>query len=254
MTEKDDQGEPSVTLVSKLDASVPLYLHASDSSSLTIVSVTLKGTGNYVVWSNAMKLALTAKNKLGFIDGTCTRSTKDDVLAGQWDRCNSVVLTWILNSVSEELYVGQVYSRLSWSDLKDTYDRVEGSVVFGLYQKINSVSQNRTSVSEYYHRLNTMWKQFDAMVQLPSCTCVASTRYIEFSQLIKLMQFLMGLDDVYDINPDDEEKETTDSQQSFNLDDMANVQHHSESQCSSNEQVDVADTQQSFNLDDMANV
>ncbi|KAF5785105.1 putative transcription factor interactor and regulator CCHC(Zn) family [Helianthus annuus] len=42
-----------------------------------------------------------------------------------------------------------------------------------------------------------MWKQFDAMLQLPSCTCNASTKFNEFSQLIKLMQFLMGLDDVY---------------------------------------------------------
>ncbi|XP_035830970.1 uncharacterized protein LOC118480302 [Helianthus annuus] len=200
MPDTENQGESSVTLVSKLDASDPLYLHASDSSSLTIVNIKLKGTENYVVWSNAMKLALTAKNKLGFINGTCTKSTKDDVLASQWDICNSVVLTWILNSVSEELYVGQVYSRLDsevWSDLKDTYDRVDGSVVFGLYQKINSVNQNGASVSEYYHKLNTMWKQFDAMVQLPSCTCDASTKYNEFSQLIKLMQFLMGLDDIY---------------------------------------------------------
>ncbi|KAJ0843118.1 putative transcription factor interactor and regulator CCHC(Zn) family [Helianthus annuus] len=147
-----------------------------------------------------MKLALMAKNKLGFIDGSCKRSTTDDVLASLWDRCNSIVLTWILNSVSDELYVGQVYSKLAsevWDDLKETYDKVDGSVVFGLFQKINPVSQNGTSVSEYYHKINTMWKQFDAMLQLPSCTCHASTKFNKFNQLIKLMQFLMGLDDVY---------------------------------------------------------
>ncbi|XP_035838860.1 uncharacterized protein LOC118486484 [Helianthus annuus] len=197
MTDKD---ESSVTLISKLDASDPLYLHASDSSSLSIVNIKLKGTENYVEWSNAMKLALMAKNKLGFVDGTCAKSESNDTLARQWDRCNSVVLTWILNSVSDELYVGQVYSKLAsevWNDLKETYDKVDGSVVFRLYQKINFVSQNGSSVSEYYHRINTMWKQFDAMLQLPSCTCDASTKFNEFNQLIKLMQFLMGLDDVY---------------------------------------------------------
>ncbi|KAJ0683165.1 putative retrotransposon gag domain, retrotransposon Copia-like protein [Helianthus annuus] len=195
-----DKSDTAVTLVSKLDASDPLYLHASDSSGLTIVNIKLKGTENYVVWSNAMKLALMAKNKIGFIDGTCARSKTDDVLASQWDRCNSIVLTWILNSVSDELYVGQVYSKLAsevWDDLKDTYDKVDGSVVFGVYQKINSVSQNGASVSEYYHKINTMWKQFDAMLQLPSCTCDASIKFNEFNQLIKLMQFLMGLDDIY---------------------------------------------------------
>ncbi|MFS7910247.1 putative transcription factor interactor and regulator CCHC(Zn) family [Helianthus anomalus] len=147
-----------------------------------------------------MKLALLAKNKLGFVDGNCLRSKTDDVLGKQWDRCNSIVLTWILNSISDELYVGQVYSELAsevWNDLKETYDKVDGSVVFGLYQKINSVNQNGSSVSDYYHRINTMWKQFDAMLQLPSCTCNAATKYNEFSHLIKLMQFLMGLDDIY---------------------------------------------------------
>ncbi|KAJ0855991.1 putative transcription factor interactor and regulator CCHC(Zn) family [Helianthus annuus] len=42
-----------------------------------------------------------------------------------------------------------------------------------------------------------MWKQFDTMVQLPTCSCNAAKDYNDYSTLIKLMQFLMGLDDVY---------------------------------------------------------
>ncbi|XP_076923135.1 uncharacterized protein LOC143585177 [Bidens hawaiensis] len=76
----DDNASSSVvnnnTLVSKLEASDPLYLHASDSSSLTIVIIKLKGTENYKVWSTAMMLALQVKNKIGFIDGTCVTVTK----------------------------------------------------------------------------------------------------------------------------------------------------------------------------------
>ncbi|XP_035838049.1 uncharacterized protein LOC110900632 [Helianthus annuus] len=150
-----------------LDIGGLLYLHPSDSSAWTIVSIKLKGTGNYVVWSSAMKLALEAKNKYGFIDGKCENSKDDDVLANQWDRCNSVVLTWLLNSISEELFLGQVFSKLAsevWTDLKE---------------------------------LTTMWKQFDAMLHLPSCSCQAAKDYNDFATLIKLMQFLMGLDDVY---------------------------------------------------------
>ncbi|XP_076913506.1 uncharacterized protein LOC143572165 [Bidens hawaiensis] len=161
----------SVTEISKLDAGNPLYLHASGSSTLTVITIKLKGIDNYTVWANSMLLALQVKNKIGFIDGTCVKSVEDDVLAKQWDRCNSVVPSWILNSISEELYLGQVFSKSTlsvWQDLKETYDKVDGSVVFGLYQKINSVNQNGNSVTEYYHKLNTMWKQFDAMVQLPT--------------------------------------------------------------------------------------
>ncbi|KAJ0503468.1 putative retrotransposon gag domain, retrotransposon Copia-like protein [Helianthus annuus] len=190
----------SVTLISKLDIGNPLYLHPSDSSSLTIVSIKLKGTENYAVWSSAMKLALEAKNKYGFIDGKYEKLADDHVLAAQWDRCNFVVLTWLLNSVSEELFLGQVFFKLAsevWTNLKETYDKVDGSVVYDLYKRINCISQSSSSVAEYYNKLTTMWKQFDAMVHLPSRSCQAAEDYNDFSTLIKLMQFLMGLDDVY---------------------------------------------------------
>ncbi|KAJ0512436.1 putative retrotransposon gag domain, retrotransposon Copia-like protein [Helianthus annuus] len=190
----------SATMISKLDIGDPLYLHPSDSSTLTIVSIKLKGTENYPVWSNAMRLALEAKNKYGFIDGKCIKPKDDQVLANQWDRCNSVVITWLLNSISEELFLGQVFSKLAsevWTDLRESFNKVDGSVVYDLYKRINGISQNGSTVAEYYNKLTTMWKQFDAMVQLPTCSCQAAKDYNDFSTLIKLMQFLMGLDDVY---------------------------------------------------------
>ncbi|KAJ0908450.1 putative retrotransposon gag domain, retrotransposon Copia-like protein [Helianthus annuus] len=111
-----------------------------------------------------MSLALRVKNKIGFIDGTIVKLEDNDILATQWDRCNSVVLTWKSNSVSKELYLGHVYSKSAaevWKELKETYDKIDGSIVFDLYQKINSFSQNGLFVTEYYHKLNIMWKQLD---------------------------------------------------------------------------------------------
>ncbi|GJR85391.1 hypothetical protein Tco_0209402 [Tanacetum coccineum] len=84
-----------------------------------------------------------------------------------------------------------------WNDLKETYDKVDGSVIFNLYKSINSLSQNGSALSEYYHNLNSLWKQFDAMISLPACTCDAAKHFEKHNQLIKLMQFLMGLDDAY---------------------------------------------------------
>ncbi|GKB65129.1 ribonuclease H-like domain-containing protein [Tanacetum coccineum] len=167
-----DDDQP--TLLSKLDLSSPLHLHPNDSATLTVVSVKLKGTENYQVWSCAMLLALEGKNKTSFIDGSCRRSNTDEVLGRQWDRMDVVVLGWILNSISEELFFGQFFSKRAkrvW-DEKETYDKVDGSVTFNLHHKINSLSQNGSSIADYYHRLNALWKQFDAL-------------------------FLMGLDDCY---------------------------------------------------------
>ncbi|XP_071687535.1 uncharacterized protein [Rutidosis leptorrhynchoides] len=199
---KDDDSGPSIdaTQISKLDFGDPLYLHASDISSTPLITFKLKGTENYKSWAYAMELALQTKNKMGFITGDFKKNETDVVLGNQWEKCNAVVLSWILGSVSGELYNGQIYSKIAknvWDELKETYDKVDGSVLFNLYQKINLITQNGTPVSEYYHKLNSLWKQYDTFVQLPACALTASKEFNDHTNLIKLMQFLMGLDDVY---------------------------------------------------------
>ncbi|XP_071735299.1 uncharacterized protein [Rutidosis leptorrhynchoides] len=157
----DEGGE---TLISKLDFADPLYLHPSDISSTPLINIKLIGTENYRVWSCAMILALETKNK------------------------------------KEELYLGQIFSKVAsevWDELKETYNKVDGSIVFNLHHKINSLTQSGGPVSEYYHKLNSLWKQYDAMVELPNCSCDANKDFQKHSDLIKLMQFLMGLDDSY---------------------------------------------------------
>ncbi|GJS39297.1 putative RNA-directed DNA polymerase [Tanacetum coccineum] len=141
-SDNDDDINDSVTRISKLDISDPLHLHPNDTTALTVVSIKLKGTKNYQVWSCAMLLALEGKNKIGFIDGSCKRSNTDEVLGKQWDR-------------------------------------------------------NGSSIADYYHKLNALWKQYDAMIELPKCVCNASEGFKNHNQLLKLMQFLMGLDDSY---------------------------------------------------------
>ncbi|GKC63623.1 ATP-dependent DNA helicase PIF1-like protein, partial [Tanacetum coccineum] len=95
----DDEYEASddqPTLISKLVLSSPLHLHSNDSATFTIVSVKLKGTENYQVWSCAMLLALKGKNKIGFIDGSCRRSNTDEFLMGL-DDCYMQIRSNILS-------------------------------------------------------------------------------------------------------------------------------------------------------------
>ncbi|GJR36956.1 ribonuclease H-like domain-containing protein, partial [Tanacetum coccineum] len=132
--------------ISKLDISDLLHLHPNDTTALTVVSIKLKGTKNYQVWSCAMLLNLEGKNKIDFIDGSCKRSNEDEVLGHQWDR----------------------------EELKETYDKVDGSIMFSLHNQINALKHNGSSIADYYHKLNALWKQYDAMIELPKCVCNAS--------------------------------------------------------------------------------
>ncbi|GKA82439.1 ribonuclease H-like domain-containing protein, partial [Tanacetum coccineum] len=160
------------------------------------------------MWSIAMTIALRNYNKLGFIDGSCKKDSSNPGLANQYDMCNSVVVIWILNSLSPKLFFGAIYAKTAfeiWNDLKETYDKVDGSAVFNLHKNINSLNENGSTLADYYNKLNSLWKKFDAMVSLSTCTCaavptciyVAAKHFDQHNQLIKLMQFLIGLDESY---------------------------------------------------------
>jgi hypothetical protein len=57
--------------------SSPFFLHNGDSPGVVMVSQTLIG-GNYNTWSRSMRMALRAKNKLKFVDGTLTKPIDPD--------------------------------------------------------------------------------------------------------------------------------------------------------------------------------
>ncbi|XP_071739357.1 uncharacterized protein [Rutidosis leptorrhynchoides] len=168
MSDDSSVSSVGITKISKLEFNDPLYLHPSDTSGASLIT-----------------------QKYEYED--------DEVLLGQWDRCNSVVLTWILMSLSEDVYNGQIFSKTAeyvWNELKETYDKIDASVTFNLCQKINSCSQSGKSLSDYYHKLNAMWRQFDDMIKINDMVS-ANKSFQEHNQFLKLMQFLMGLDDVY---------------------------------------------------------
>ena len=179
-----------------IDISDPLYIYPNDSGPTTLIGFKLIGIDNYRVWSTSVLRALRAKNKTGFIDGSLKKPS-DETKKSQWERVDAIVLNWILGCVSKDLYMTQAYAETSsevWDELKETFEKVDGSVIFNLHQKINSLTQSGLSVSEYFNKLNSLWKDYDA---LTNCTCEASKSNIGHNQQLKLMQFLMGLDDSY---------------------------------------------------------
>ncbi|XP_031284342.1 uncharacterized protein LOC116143062 [Pistacia vera] len=120
------------------DYNSPLFIHPSDTPGSQIVSQILTGSDNYSTWSRAMKIALLAKNKLGFIDGTIERPT-NPLQAQQWDRCNATVMSWIMNSISKDLVARVIYGTSAmtvWQDLQENFDKVNGSRIYSIMQDI----------------------------------------------------------------------------------------------------------------------
>nr|GEU80018.1 ribonuclease H-like domain-containing protein [Tanacetum cinerariifolium] len=198
-------GEPShsnVDSINGLDGGNLLHMNPNDSTSTYLIPFRLTGPENYRIWASAMKLALQARNKYAFMDGFYVKSaySTSNVLSTQWDRCNDVVLTWIMNFVSADVYMGLVYSvddATVWKDLKSTYDKVDGSIIFNLLHKFSCLKQGGSSLAEYYHKLNSLWREFDALTKPPTCVYDANKELETHNKLMKLMQFFMRLDECY---------------------------------------------------------
>ncbi|XP_049354729.1 uncharacterized protein LOC125819314 [Solanum verrucosum] len=147
-----------------------------------------------------MLLTLRAKSKLGFVYGTCKKSDYRSDLEEHWEKCNAFVLSWIFNFMSKELMSGIVYATdatIVWADLKERFNKVDGSRRYQLYRKICTISQGTSYVSAYFTRLRVLWDEFDALIPPPSCGCDKSKVYASHLQYMRLFAFLIGLNESY---------------------------------------------------------
>src|ERR1044072_3502076 len=110
----------------------PYYLHASDHPGLVLVSTPLTDE-NYASWKRSMVLALSGKNKLGFVDGTIPQPPLDDPLHRSWNRNSNIVACWLINSISKEIAASVIYSTTAtaiWIDLQTRFEQRNGPRVF----------------------------------------------------------------------------------------------------------------------------
>ncbi|KZV40890.1 hypothetical protein F511_05135 [Dorcoceras hygrometricum] len=161
---------------------------------MNLVNDQLIGVENYGIWS------LCANNKLAIIDGSYSRPAIGSPMLHQWERCNALALSWIMNTVSKEIFGGMVYASDAstvWAYLKEQSDKMNGSMIFSLHREIGLLTQGNTTISNYYCRLKQSWDDYSALITLPSCECDTAKKYLEYEQQQRLLQFLMGLNDSY---------------------------------------------------------
>lgn len=85
------------------DAISPFFFHLGKNPNVVLVTHPLTSE-NYNSWSRSMTMALLAKNRLGFINGTLLKpSNPTHLMLAPWMRCNNMVNSWILNSVSSKI-------------------------------------------------------------------------------------------------------------------------------------------------------
>ncbi|KAL6316042.1 hypothetical protein AAG906_015458 [Vitis piasezkii] len=176
----------------KLDAANPYFLHHSIIQNGARFKP-LNGD-NYSTWCRAMTISLNAKSKLGFIDGTTTmpspcRQTRRTCFV---EKCNDMILSWILNSLSQTLRRCHFSTTAQevWEDLRDRFSQSNAPRIFQIERDIACLTQDQMTVAAYYTRLKKLWDELGSYNDTV-CSCGADHKRR------RLMQFLMGLNESY---------------------------------------------------------
>lgn len=173
----------------------PYHLTNGDNSGLSIISESLDGT-NYENWSIAM-------NKLAFIDGSIERPSESHQHFRIWSRCNSMVKSWILNTVSKQIYKSILRFNDAveiWNDLSTRFHITNIPRSYHLSQQIWSLQQGSMDLATYHTTLKTLWDELDGANCVSTCRtcdcCKATATQLNHAKVIK---FLAGLNESYSV-------------------------------------------------------
>ncbi|XP_075099541.1 uncharacterized protein LOC142176312 [Nicotiana tabacum] len=124
-----------------------------------------------------------------------------DALLEEWETCNAIIHSWIMNSVSKDLLSEIIYAsdaHAVWEDLKERFDKVNRVRIFQLHRSISRLSQGSDSVSVYPTKLKELWAEYDVLVPFLDCDCPRSKEHMIHLHQQRVMQFLDGLNDTYE--------------------------------------------------------
>ncbi|KAF7830422.1 uncharacterized protein G2W53_012755 [Senna tora] len=177
----------------------------SDQPGMALVVSPLVGT-NFVSWSLAIKTALEAKDKLGFIDGTIKEPT-DEAEIKKWKPVDSMVKSWVRNSIEKNLAETFMFCRTSrelWKEIEERYGARSGPKFYQLQQDLAALRQGADSVTSYYNKTHRLWDELHRLRPTPRCSCgkCGCNFNKEMDQLeadTKLVQFLMGLNQPFEV-------------------------------------------------------
>ncbi|XP_050217800.1 uncharacterized protein LOC126668655 [Mercurialis annua] len=154
--------------------SSPFFLHPNENPSLILVSNVLN-EGNYHSWYRSMKMTLISKKKYKFVDGSIITPAVTEQIYPAWERCNTMVMSWLYRSVSPT--ISQSISCMNtvmdiWNDHKERFSQGDAFRIGHIQEEIYAFHQNSLSVTEYFTHLKTLWDELMSLNPLPVCMCI----------------------------------------------------------------------------------
>ncbi|KAK2437637.1 putative mitochondrial protein [Trifolium repens] len=181
----------------------PYFLHSNENPGLVLVTPLLSGP-NYHSWSRAMTMALRSKNKIHFVNGSLPRPDDEDHDSIAWDRCNTMIMSWLSNSVDPEISQSILWMDSAaeiWQDLKERFYQGDVFRISDIQEEIFTLKQGDSTISTYYTKIKKLWQELDNFPPIPISNCVANCEAIakmkSYKDSDQVIRFLRGLNEQY---------------------------------------------------------
>lgn len=151
-----------------INPSHPYFISPSDSPGMQSVNSSFDGK-SFAGWRRGMLIALTAKNKAGFIDGSSSEPAAESEFHKAWSRANNMVISWLLNSLSREISESVIYSTTAnelWVDLEARFGQSSGAKLFQLQKELNDLVQGSSDIATYYTKIKRLWMNLIVLMLL----------------------------------------------------------------------------------------
>ena len=157
-----------------------------------------------MTWVKSVFLALSSRNKFGFVNGSISEPDPTSPLFNSRNRCNITILSWLTNSLSPDLKASVIYINSAkdlWIDLKNRLSQDNTPRLFELQNEISNLVQGSMSVSSYFTKFETLWDEFvnNQPFTVYNCPCVCGSKSSQLDAQHKehVFRFLMGLNNSY---------------------------------------------------------
>ncbi|WCJ22400.1 Retrovirus-related Pol polyprotein from transposon RE1 [Euphorbia peplus] len=172
-----------------------------DNPELVLVS-TILTRDNYFLWCRSMLLALSAKRKMSFIERDDMPEDRNAEAFRKWKETDDLVFSWIINAVSKDIGECYMYAASAnhlWDQLKESYGRSNGPMIFQLGKEICGLTQGSSTLVEFFNRIKRKWDELQIVKPILSCRCGEANKLMrEQAQEEQLMQFLSGVNPEFD--------------------------------------------------------
>ncbi|XP_060202806.1 uncharacterized protein LOC132631224 [Lycium barbarum] len=115
-----------------------------------------------------------------------------------------MVISWILNSLSKVIVESVLYLKTAqeiWKELATRFGQCNGPQLYQLQKELSDAVQGNSDIASYFTKVKKIWDELYALITFDQCSCKCicngKVTTIKAHQDGRLIQFLMGLNNIH---------------------------------------------------------